>query len=55
MDFDQIDLLDESFDDIKLDDSEALSCQLAEYESYGVRRPLAPCIDGVALSDGGAV
>ena len=55
MEFDQVDLLDEGFDNIDLDDGEALSCLLAEYESYGARRPLAPCIDGVAWSDGGAV
>ena len=53
MDYYQLDLLDEAFDDI--DAAEALSCLLAEYESYGARRPVAPCIDGVAWSDGGAI
>ena len=52
MEYNQADLLDEEFDN--LDDADTLLCMLAEYESYGARRAIAPCIDAAAWCEGEA-
>ncbi len=49
---DELDLFDEAFDE--MEETDTLSCLLAEYDSYGARRPVTACIDGAAWSDRGA-